>query len=50
MNCMQSKPNQIPEKVKKAVKSIDKDAKVILFGSRASGDYGFGLGFFDPVE
>lgn len=37
---MQSKPNQIPEKVKEAVKSIDKDAKVILFGSRASGDYG----------
>jgi len=32
------KPN-IPEQVKELIQSIDPDAEVILFGSRARGDY-----------
>jgi predicted nucleotidyltransferase len=37
---METTVDTIPEQVKEAVLKIDKDAAIILFGSRARGDYG----------
>jgi len=35
---METMAKEIPDQVKKAVRQIDKDAAIILFGSRARGD------------
>lgn len=37
---METTVKEIPDQVKEAVLQIDKDAEIILFGSRARGDYG----------
>ena len=37
---METIVKKIPDQVKEAVLQIDKDAEIILFGSRARGDYG----------
>lgn len=39
---MEKTTKDIPDQVKEAVLQIDKEAEIILFGSRARGDYGSG--------